>query len=260
MPQSLQRTALLRKVVAFTAIVGCWEVAARWYDNSLMLPSFTATLAALYEGIAHGPLISQVGATFHVLLLGFVCGIGIATALTLLAKVSQLGADLVDTLTAMLNPIPSVAILPLALMWFGVSISSLVFVVTNAVVWPLTLNMIAGLRAVPLTWRLVGENFELSRGRQLLDIYIPAAFPQILAGLKVSWAFAWRTLIASELVFGVSSGSGGIGWFIFSAKNQLETPSVFAGLLTVVLIGLLTENVIFEGIERLTVRRWGMVR
>ncbi len=89
-------------------------------------------------------------------------------------------------------------------------------------------------------------------------ILIPAAFPSILTGLKIGWAFAWRTLIAAELVFGVSSGSGGLGWFIYENKNQLEIANVFAGLFTVIMIGLLVENVIFRTIEQRTVRRWGM--
>jgi len=87
---------------------------------------------------------------------------------------------------------------------------------------------------------------------------VPAAFPSILTGLKIGWAFAWRTLIAAELVFGVSSGSGGLGWFIFENKNMLNIPNVFAGLLTVILIGLVVENLIFQTIERRTIHRWGM--
>ena len=89
-------------------------------------------------------------------------------------------------------------------------------------------------------------------------LLIPAAFPAILAGLKIGWAFAWRTLIAAELVFGVSSRSGGLGWFIFENRNQLETAYVFAGLTAVIIIGLLVESVIFRNIEVRTVRKWGM--
>src|SRR5690606_13354885 len=92
----------------------------------------------------------------------------------------------------------------------------------------------------------------------ILKILIPAAFPSILTGLKIGWAFAWRTLIAAELVFGVSSGSGGLGWFIFENKNMLDIPKVFAGLLTVIIIGLVVENLVFRTIERLTIQRWGV--
>ena len=89
-------------------------------------------------------------------------------------------------------------------------------------------------------------------------ILIPAAFPSILTDLKIGRAFAWPTLIAAEPVFGVSSGSGGLGWFIYENKNELEIPNVFAGLLTVIVIGLVVENLIFRSVETRTVRRWGM--
>ncbi len=94
----------------------------------------------------------------------------------------------------------------------------------------------------------------------MLQILVPAALPAIVSGLKVSWAFAWRTLIAAELVFGASSGKGGLGWFIFQNRNELNTDRVFAGLATVILIGLLVENGVFHPLERITVRRWGTLR
>jgi NitT/TauT family transport system permease protein len=104
----------------------------------------------------------------------------------------------------------------------------------------------------------VGRNYGLSGLSYVSQILIPAAFPSILSGLKIGWAFAWRTLIAAELVFGVSSGSGGLGWFIYENKNLLEIPAVFAGLFSVIVIGLTVENLIFRKIEQRTVRRWGM--
>ena len=105
---------------------------------------------------------------------------------------------------------------------------------------------------------MVGQNYGLTGLRFIAQILIPGAFPSILTGLRSAWAFAWRTLIAAELVFGVSSGSGGLGWYIYEHKNQLLIPNVFAGLLTVILFGLIVENGIFKTIESRTVRRWGM--
>ena len=96
--------------------------------------------------------------------------------------------------------------------------------------------------------------------RFVWKILVPAAFPSILTGLKVGWAFAWRTQIAAELVFGASSGQGGLGWYIFQNRNELYTDKVFAGLAVVILIGLLVENLVFSLIERVTVKRWGMQR
>jgi NitT/TauT family transport system permease protein len=93
-----------------------------------------------------------------------------------------------------------------------------------------------------------------------LRILAPAALPAIIAGLKIGWAFAWRTLIAAELVFGASSRSGGLGWFVFERRNNLQIDEVFAGLLAVILIGLLVEGVFFRLLEARTVRRWGLQR
>ena len=158
----------------------------------------------------------------------------------------------------MLREHAAIGLLPLALIWFGLGNGSIVFILIHSVLWPVALNTHSGFRAVSQTLRMVGRNYGLKGFRYIGKILIPAAFPSILAGLKIGWAFAWRTLIAAELVFGVSSGSGGLGWFIFENKNQLDIPTVFAGLLTVILIGLVVENLIFRSIERNTVAKWGM--
>jgi len=126
------------------------------------------------------------------------------------------------------------------------------------VTWAIALNTHSGFLSVSRTLKMVGRNYGLRGPRFIATILIPAAFPSILTGLKIGWAFAWRTLIAAELVFGVSSGSGGLGWFIFENKNMLDIANVFAGLLTVILIGLVVENLIFQTIERHTIQRWGM--
>ena len=120
--------------------------------------------------------------------------------------------------------------------------------------------MYSGFLTVPQTLRMAGRNYGLSGLRYVLAILVPAGLPAILSGLRIAWAFAWRTLIAAELVFGASSGEGGLGWYIYQNRNELYTDRVFAGLAMVVLIGLLVENLVFETCERLTVRRWGMQR
>jgi NitT/TauT family transport system permease protein len=192
------------------------------------------------------------------LLKGYVAGVTLAALFTAFATSTIIGADLLEILTGMFNPLPSIALLPLALIWFGLGDGSVIFVLIHAVLWVVALNTFAGFRAISPTLRMVGRNYGLSKTGYTLRILIPGAFPSILTGLKVGWAFAWRTLIAAELVFGVSSGSGGLGWYIFEHKNQLLIPQVFAGLLTVILFGLLVENLIFKVIENRTVRRWGM--
>jgi NitT/TauT family transport system permease protein len=157
----------------------------------------------------------------------------------------------------MFNPLPAIALRRWRCCGSGRH-RSVIFVLIHSVLWAVALNAHAGFKAVPETTRMVGRNYGLSGIALVWKILLPAAFPSILAGLKIGWAFAWRTLIAAELVFGTTSGSGGLGWYIYENKNQIEIPNVFAGLLTVILIGLIVENLIFRVVEARTVQRWGM--
>jgi len=256
--ERLGNVGSLRKLALLVALALVWEGYARWLNNPLLFPTFSATIAAFGDAIASGDLPGKAWTSIKVLLAGYAAGILCAATLTVVAISTRIGTDLLELLTSMFNPLPAIALLPLALIWFGLGYGSIVFVIIHSVLWAVALNTHSGFLSVSNTLRMVGRNYGLSGLRYIGGILIPAAFPSILTGLKIGWAFAWRTLIAAELVFGVSSGSGGLGWFIYENKNQLEIPSVFAGLLTVILIGLLVENVIFRTVEARTVRRWGM--
>ncbi|WP_407117548.1 ABC transporter permease [Bradyrhizobium sp. LMG 9283] len=248
----------VRKTLILAGLAIAWEAYGRWLGNPLLFPTFGQTVEASVSNIASGVIPQRMLVSLQTLVIGYGIGIGFAALLTTLAIGSRIGADLLETLTSMFNPLPAIALLPLALIWFGLGLGSVIFVLVHSVLWAIALNTHAGFRSVSNTLRMVGQNYGL-RGLKLVRlILIPAAFPAILTGLKVGWAFAWRTLIAAELVFGVSSGAGGLGWFIYENRNQLETANVFAGLFTVILIGLFVENVIFATIERKTIRRWGM--
>lgn len=255
--QIAKKESFLVKIFIFLALIASWEIYAVNLDNPLMFPTFTETISGFYEVISNGELLQRIIASLKVQLTGYFIGIVIAAILTILAVSSKYGRYLLEFLTAIFNPLPPIALLPLALLWFGLGYGSIVFVIVHAVVWPISINIYSGFSGVSNTLRMLAKNYELSTLGYIFKIAIPAAFPSILTGLKVGWAFSWRTLIASELVFGVSSGNGGIGWFIYEKKNQLDINLVFAGLLTIIIIGILTE-LIFDYIEKKTVVKWGM--
>jgi NitT/TauT family transport system permease protein len=256
--EQIYNSASIRKTMIVLLLALFWEGYARWLDNELMFPTLSATVLALWRAILSGELIERTWVSLSVLLTGYALGIVLAFLLAVIAITTRIGNDFLETLTSMLNPLPAIALLPLALLWFGLGSESLIFVLLHSVLWPVALNAHSGFRAVSETMRMVGRNYGLRGIALVARILLPAAFPSILAGLKIGWAFAWRTLIAAELVFGVSSGSGGLGWYIFENKNQIQIPEVFAGLLMVILIGLAVENLIFRSVERHTVQRWGM--
>jgi NitT/TauT family transport system permease protein len=258
--ERLTNNDAVRRLAILVVLGLIWELYARWVDNPLILPTLGATLTTFFGDLMSGVLVERVATSLRSLMLGYFAGLSLAAVLTTIAVSTRIGSDVLSTLTAMFNPVPAIALLPLALIWFGLGTPSLVFVIVHSVLWAVALNTLTGFRAVPETLRMSGRNYGLSGVGYVSRILMPAAFPSILAGLKIGWAFAWRTLIAAELVFGVSSRSGGLGWYIFEARSELETDRVFAGLLAVILIGLTVEAVIFRFIERKTVMRWGMQR
>ena len=117
-------------------------------NNPLLFPTFSATLSALSASIASGELPRAVGYTLALLAKGYAAGLALAVLLTAFASVSRIGADLLETLTSMFNPLPSIALLPLALIWFGLGDASIIFVLVHAVLWAVALNTHAGFRAV----------------------------------------------------------------------------------------------------------------
>ena len=256
--EKIFNNAAVRKCLLLLMLATVWQVYSTLLNNPLLFPKFSDTIGAFYDNIMNGVLLQRGWFSIKVLLMGYAAGLLLAGTLTAFAITSRIGNDFLETLTSMFNPLPAIALLPLALIWFGLGNGSLVFVLIHSVLWPVALNTHSGFMSVSETMRMVGRNYRLSGPRYVAKILIPAAFPSILTGMKIGWAFAWRTLIAAELVYGVSSGSGGLGWFIYENKNQLEIANVFAGLFSVIIIGLFVENFIFRNIELKTVRKWGM--
>ena len=151
-----------------------WEVYARALNNPLLFPTFSATVGGAVSSIASGELPRAIAYTLTLLLEGLPARVWCCAALlTALASVSRIGADLLETLTSMFNPLPSIALLPLALIWFGLGDGSVIFVLIHAVLWAVALNTYAGFRAVSPTLRMVGQNYGLSAAGYITRILIP---------------------------------------------------------------------------------------
>lgn len=257
--ERIRNISILRKFAILILIALVWE-AYTWIFGvqALLFPRFSVVFLALVDSFTSGELILRIGASLRVLCIGYAIGLVLGLSLSTLAVTSRIGSDFLSTMTSLFNPLPAIALLPLALLWFGLGMGSLVFVLIHSVLWSVALNTHSGFLAVPTTLRMVGRNYGLSGMHYVLRILVPAAFPSILSGLKIGWAFAWRTLIAAELVFGATGSSGGLGWFIYQNRYEMNTDYVFAGLFTVIIIGFIVENLIFRQIELRTVNKWGM--
>jgi NitT/TauT family transport system permease protein len=227
--------------------------------NKLLVSSPIDVAAALATDFRSGQLISVTLATLRLLIVGMIAGALVGFALASFAVFSKVGHDLLSVLSAIFNPLPSIAILPLAMIWFGLKPESIVFVVALASIWPVAINTDTGFRTISPTTQLAARNLGLRGWRLVIDVMLPAALPSIISGLKASWAFGWRTVVAAELVFGVAGSAGGLGWYINNARYFLNTSTIFAGLVVISVLGILVEA-IFGIVERRTVVKWGMKR
>lgn len=261
----------VRKFTVLVTLVVAWELYTRIGGiNELMFPTFTKTFIALIDAFLNAGLLTNIWNSLSLLVTGYVIGISIAAVLVVLGVWTRFGSDLLTTLTAMLNPLPAIALLPLAMIWFGLGNQAVIFTLLHSIIWPVALNTHSGFQSVSETMRMVGRNYGLKGLPYICKILIPAAFPSILTGLRIGWAFAWRTLIAAELVFGgqvmdtsgqlgaEGGNAGGLGWIIFQNQMENQTPYVFAGLFTVIIVGIVIENGLFRNVEDRTIRKWGM--
>ena len=240
------------------AVLGIWQAYVSVSGvQPLVLPGPVDVAVAFWDGWVSGRLAGATFVTLRTLVLGMLVGTALALVLTVLATWTGVGDDLLTLLTSMFNPVPAVAILPLAILWFGLNPSALVFVIVYSITWPIAINISTGFKTVNPTILMVGRNLGLGGWRMVRDVLMPAALPHIISGLRTGWAFGWRTIVAAELVFGVAGKGGGLGFFINDARYFLRIPEVFAGIATIALIGILVEA-LFNVLERRTVVRWGM--
>ena len=183
----------------------------------------------------------------------------LTVVLTLLAMYSKSVKSLISTLISVFDPLPGIALLPLAILWAGIGDEAIIFIMIHSIIWPMLLNIIGGFNTVPIIYQDVGRSIGLKDSKLITGVFIPASIPSILTGFKTGWARAWRALISAEMVFGATGASGGLGWDIYMKRSYLDMPGMFASLIVIMLIGIVVEDIIFKKIENNTVKKWGMV-
>lgn len=239
-------------------LLAIWQIAVGLTEPSpLILPPPLMVLRH-FGTHATDELLPATGQTMQLLATSMLIIVFLGLVLALLASATFFGRQLFLVITSTMNPIPAIALLPLALLWFGFGQSAILFVVVFSGIWAMALNLFAGFEGLSKTLLYVSENLALRPWEKVRSVYVPGALPQALAGLRVSWANAWRTVIAAELVFGAIGSGGGLGWYIFVARYNLDTVASFSGLLVIVLVGLLVDYLLQE-LENRTIRRWGLV-
>lgn len=224
--------------------------------SPLLLPSLGTVCAELWQSLRNGALVQQIAFSLLVIAGGLAIALALAVLLCFGALRSKVLASLADTLCLLAHPLPAIALLPLIIVWFGIGAPAILAIIVHSALWPLLLNLLAGMRAVPSIYREMGRTLALGGWRQLWSISLPASFSYLLSGLKTGWARAWRALISAEMLFGAVGAHGGIGWYIFRSRVLMNTPGLFAGVLVVMGIGIAVDALL-RMVERHTLERWG---
>lgn len=249
----------IKITVAFVIIISLWELFPRLgIVSPLSLPPFSAVIKYFIDSILDLSLVTRSLTSLRIISYGYGLGVGIAFLLAALGIIFDDFWAFLRILSSILHPIPGIALLPLAILWFGIGEFSIIFVIIHSVLWPMLLNAYSGFKNIDKTQLDVAKNLGLNKTQIVLKVMIPSAFTELITGLKISWARAWRALISGEMVFGVSGASGGLGWFIYEKRFFMDTAGVFAGLIMIALLGIVVEYVIFGIIQKNTIEKWGM--
>jgi taurine transport system permease protein len=190
------------------------------------------------------------------LLSGFLVGAVGGIVLAFLMGVNRSVNKFFDPLINFFQSIAGIAWVPLALIWFGFGMKTIIFVIVNTVFFPVIFNTLMGIRSVPIVMEEAVMTLGADRKRVIFEVLLPGALPSIMTGLRVGMGYGWRSLIAAEMI----SSDTGLGFMIFDAKAYFLTDVVILGMLTIGVIWMIIDRLCLRPVERKTIERWGLVR
>ena len=254
-------SVFMRRILFVIFVILIWELIYQLkIFPELLFPSVKDVFSSLITGIKHGALLTKTAKSLSIIFYGMFVGLSIALLLMALSLKNKIFKNITDNLIVYLNPIPSMAVFPLCILWFGIGRNALIFVMIHSVLWGLLVNLMTGVASIPPKQKEIGQNMELSKLRMLTDIYIPACMPYIVAGAKQSLARAWRTAISVEMIAGVVANNQGLGWLMTKQRNLIDLPGLYSTVIVIIIVGIFLEDVAFKVIENVTVRKWGMMK
>src|SRR5713101_119886 len=251
------RAAWLRRLVFYALLLSLWEILARsgiW--PSYLFPGPLDVLSSLITGFHQGSFLTATLVSLQRLAIGYGISLVVGMVLGLLIGRIQAVEETVGSLVLGLQALPSVCWLPLAILWLGLSEQAIIFVVVMGALFSITLGVDAGIKNTPSIYLKAARNMG-ARGVALsLQVVLPAAMPAILNGLKQGWTFAWRSLMAGELLFYTLS----LGNLLQTGRDLNDASQVMAVMVVIIAIGVAIDGLIFAPVERRVRTRWGLQR
>lgn len=245
----------VKRLAFFGALLGLWAgLYALHIWPPILFPSPGDVWAALADGLSSGAIPAAVLASMRRVLIGyalsFVLGLAFGVAMARWRGVQET----LGTLVLGLQTLPSICWLPLALLWFGISEKAVILVVVLGSLFSITEATYAGFCNVPPLYRRAARSMGAGQLQLLCRVMIPAALPNIITGMKLSWSFAWRSLMAGELLY----SDVGLGQLLMRGRDLVDMGAVVAVMVVIVAIGLVVNQLVFAPLEASTRRRWGL--
>jgi NitT/TauT family transport system permease protein len=250
--------SFIRGGTTLLAALVLYEALARsgWFAPALMptLPKVGATLLSV---LADGSMLAHAAATLYRVLFGLSLAVVVAIPLGILMARFRPVEHFVLPLASALMPIPSLAWVPVFILWFGLGNTVAILIVFYASLFPMLLNTWSGVRAVNPLWLRAAGAMGADEQSLFWKVIIPGASPFIITGVRQAFLRAWIAVVGAEML---AASDWGLGWVIFDAKEFLNADLMLASLAVIGAIGFIFERLVFGTIERATVLRWGMMR
>src|SRR6187399_2086171 len=241
----------------FTVLLVLWAVLVPYFDvNPRLFPHLTSVVQAGIEGIQDGTLVQNIGASLLRVAVGTVLALVLAIPLGVAMGVSPVVSAFLTPLFRFFSVLAGIAWIPIATLWFGYGFGAIVFVIFNAVFFVVAYNTLLGVKTIPHTLRNAAASLGAGRWAVLTEVLLPGALPNIVTGIRTGLGFAWRGLIAAEMI----ATNVGLGYMLFVARDYYKTEVIVLGLVVIGLLWLLLDRLVLAPIERRTIERWGMVR
>lgn len=237
-------------LIGWAAVKGGFGLA----DDVLASPGQVA--AAMWALVETGVLPAFVSASMGRLVLGALLAAAVGLPIGLLLGLTRYGAVTFGPFLRFLQAVSGIAWLPLAIIWFGFTDRTILLVIVYTAAIPVIFNTMTGIRTVPPVYAQAIATLGGGRLRALWNVYLPGALPGIVVGLRLGVGYGWRALIAGEML----AGKSGLGFLIFDARRFHVIDTIMAGMVLIGLLYLVVDRMIFGSLERLTVRRWGVLR
>jgi sulfonate transport system permease protein len=229
-------------------LLAVWQLAVSvGHLQSDVLPSPGNVLTTARGLMAHGTLQSALLISLQRVAFGLLLGVSIGTGLALLSGLSLIGERLIDPVMHMFRTMPVLALLPLFILWFGIGEKAKVYLIAWSVIFPIYINLYAGVRSVDARLVEAGAVLGLNRWGLIWHVILPGALPQFLTGLRLALSISWLVLVAAEEI----NATSGLGYLITNAQNLMQTNVIFVGLVVYSLLGL-TTDILVRLIERFT--------